>query len=102
MVQLWDLFARCEQAGLRILLTALDTFWTSTRWRHHPWNAANGGPLESMSRALLCPETCAALTARLEFAGRRRGGSGALFAWDLWNQIDPANAENSADPIAWK
>ena len=98
MVQLWDdLFMLCEQVGLRILLTPLDTFWTWIRWKHHPWNRAHGGPLESMSRALLCSDTRAALKARLDFAVERWGGSGALFAWDLWNEIHPGNAEESAD-----
>jgi len=101
MVQLWDdLFEMCERVGLRILLTPLDTFWTWIKWRHHPWNKANGGPTDSMSRALLCSDTRAALKGRLEFAVRRWGGSGALFAWDLWNEIHPANAEGTADCFA--
>ncbi|VWX54711.1 hypothetical protein [Novosphingobium sp. 9U] len=98
MVQLWDdLFALCERVGLRILLTPLDTFWMWLHWRHHPWNRANGGPLEHMSQALLCGETRQAIKARLEFAVRRWGHSGALFAWDLWNEIHPAHAGDSAD-----
>ncbi len=98
MVQLWDdLFAMCERVGLRILLTPLDTFWMWIHWRHHPWNKANGGPLDSMTRALLCGETRNAVKARLEFVVRRWGGSGILFAWDLWNEIHPAHAQDSVD-----
>ena len=98
MVQLWDdLFALCERVGLRILLTPVDTFWTWLHWRHHPWNRANGGKLDHPSRLLLCTDTRAAIKARLEFAVRRWGGSGALFGWDLWNEIHPAQAEGSAD-----
>jgi mannan endo-1,4-beta-mannosidase len=98
MVQLWDdLFAMCERVGMRILLTPVDTFWTWMHWRWHPWNKANGGPLDHPSRLLLCGETRALIKARLEFAVRRWGGSGALFAWDLWNEIHPAQAEESAD-----
>jgi mannan endo-1,4-beta-mannosidase len=98
MVQLWDdLFAMCERVGLRILLTPVDTFWTWLHWRWHPWNKANGGRLDHPSRLLLCGETRALIKARLEFAVRRWGGSGALFAWDLWNEIHPAQAEESAD-----
>jgi hypothetical protein len=97
MVQLWDdLFAMCERVGLRILLTPMDTFWTWIRWRHHPWNRLNGGPLDSFARALIAPEARALLKARLSFAVERWGGSGALFAWDLWNEIHPANAEGDA------
>ena len=98
MVQLWDdLFALCEKVGLRILITPLDTFWMWLHWRHHPWNQANGGPLDHMSRALLCPETRDAVKARLEFVARRWGGSGALFGWDLWNEIHPAHGQGSVD-----
>jgi mannan endo-1,4-beta-mannosidase len=98
MVQLWDdLFALCERIGLRILLTPVDTFWTWLHWRHHPWNRSNGGTLDHPSRLLLCEETRAAIKARLEFAVRRWGGSGALFAWDLWNEIHPAQAQDSAE-----
>jgi len=98
MVQVWDdLFALCEAVGLRILLTPLDTFWMWMRWAQHPWNRANGGPLASMREALLCAETRAAVKARLDFAIHRWGGSGALFAWDLWNEIHPAHAGDNAD-----
>lgn len=98
MVQLWDdLFAMCERLGLRILLTPVDTFWTWINWRWHPWNRANGGPLDTPSRVLLDPAMRDAIKARLEYAARRWGGSGALFAWDLWNEIHPAQAEDSAD-----
>ncbi len=98
MVQLWDdLFALCERVGLRILLTPVDTFWTWLHWRHHPWNRAHGGPLAHPSEILLCRATRSAIKSRLEFAVRRWGGSGALFAWDLWNEIHPAQARGSAD-----
>ena len=98
MIQLWDdLFSLCERHGLRILLTPFDTFWTWLHWRHHPYNRANGGPLETPARILLCPQTRNAIKARLTFAVERWGGSGALFAWDLWNEIHPAQGEDSAD-----
>jgi mannan endo-1,4-beta-mannosidase len=98
MVQLWDdLFALCERVGLRILLTPFDTFWTWLHWKHHPYSTGQGGPLDHPSRLLLCPHTREAIKARLTFAVERWGGSGALFAWDLWNEIHPAQAQESAD-----
>jgi len=98
MIRLWDdLFALCEQYGLRILLTPYDTFWMWIRWKHHPYNRANGGPCAKRSQWLLCPDTLAAIKNRLTFAVERWGGSGALFAWDLWNEIHPSHAENSTD-----
>jgi hypothetical protein len=98
MVQLWDdLFRLCERVGLRILLTPFDTFWTWLHWKHHPYSSRNGGPLGHPSRLLLCSDTRKAIKDRLSFAVERWGGSGALFAWDLWNEIHPAQAEDSAD-----
>jgi hypothetical protein len=95
MVRLWDdLFALCEKYGLRVLLTPYDTFWMWLRWRHHPYSQAQGGPCAEPSQWLLDPGMRAAIKGRLTFAAERWGGSGALFAWDLWNEIHPAHAGN--------
>jgi mannan endo-1,4-beta-mannosidase len=92
MVQLWDdLFALLERVGLYVLLTPVDTFFMWIRWRHHPWNVANGGPCAQRTSWLTCPDTRAAIKGRLAFASDRWGGSPALFAWDLWNEIHPAH-----------
>ncbi|GAO38580.1 hypothetical protein SCH01S_16_00990 [Sphingomonas changbaiensis NBRC 104936] len=100
MVQLWDdLFALCERVGMRLLLTPVDTYWTWMHWKDHPWNRANGGPLAHPSEILTCAETRDAIKARLTFATRRWGHSGALFAWDLWNEIHPSQAGWSAEPF---
>jgi hypothetical protein len=100
MVQLWDdLFGMCERVGLRILLTPVDTFWTWMHWRWHPWNRANGGPLAHPGNMLICRATRDLIKGRLEFAVRRWGGSGALFAWDLWNEIHPA--QGGGDVGCW-
>ncbi|WP_426956567.1 hypothetical protein [Muricoccus radiodurans] len=93
MVTLWDdLFRLCESVGLRVLLTPFDTFFTWVHWRHHPYNRANGGPCEHPGVFLTCPDTREVIKARLAFATERWGGSGVLFAWDLWNEIHPAHA----------
>lgn len=98
MVRLWDdLFAMCARHGLRILLTPVDTFWMWMHWRHHPWNVANGGPLKRMHEVLLNRDTRDAIKTRLTFMVTRWGGSGALFAWDLWNEIHPAQGGGSVD-----
>ncbi len=98
MVALWDdLFALCERARLRILLTPFDTFWAWMHWRHHPYNSRNGGVVDKPSRWLSDERFRAAIKNRLSFAVRRWGGTGALFAWDLWNEIHPAHGEDSAE-----
>lgn len=98
MVKLWDdIFALCEQYGLRILLTPYDTFWMWLRWRKHPYKKANSGPCEKRNQWLLCADTRKAIKHRLAFATERWGGSGALFAWDIWNEIHPAHAGDNVE-----
>ena len=100
MVRFWDdLVGLCEQVGLRLLLTPLDTFFTWIRWRHHPYNALNGGPCAGREQLLTCQGTRAALKRRLAFATERWGGSGAVFAWDLWNEMHPAHG--GRDPASF-
>ena len=100
MVAYWDdLFALCEKYGIRVLLTPFDTFWMWLRFKHHPYSRNRGGPLEHPSQTLLCLETREAIKARLRFAAERWGGSGVLFAWDLWNEIHPAQGGMSAEPF---
>ena len=91
MVQLWDdLFMLLERVGLHVLLTPYDTFFMWVRWRYHPYNKANGGPCASRRELLTSAATRDAIKARLAFASDRWGGSPALFAWDLWNEMHPA------------
>ena len=95
MVALWDdLFQLVEQAGLRILLTPLDTYFHWVRWDLHPYNTANGGPCASRQSLMVDPAVRTLIKARLDFATRRWGHSGALFAWDLWNEMHPVQGED--------
>jgi mannan endo-1,4-beta-mannosidase len=94
MVARWDrIFGLAERHGIRLLLTPFDTFWMWKRWARHSHNPANGGPC---AREQLLTSSAArdAIKARFAFAIDRWGGSGALFAWDIWNEIHPAYGGN--------
>ena len=98
LARVWDeLVALCRRVGLRLLLTPFDTFFTWTNWDAHPYNRANGGPCTGRDRLLTCPTTRSFIKRRLEFATRRWGGDGVIFAWDLWNELHPAQGENRPD-----
>lgn len=98
MVQLWDdLFRLAAAAGLRVLLTPFDTYFHWVRWDIHPYNAANGGPCPDRTSLMVHPGVRALVKARLAFATGRWGGSGALFAWDLWNEMHPVQGEDRPD-----
>lgn len=101
MVQFWDdLIAMCERVGMRLLLTPMDTYFQWVRWDVHPLNVAHGGPCADRTRLMVCPATRAVIKRRLEFATRRWGGSGAVFGWDLWNEMHPAQADGRVGAFA--
>ncbi len=82
-----DLILLCERVGLRLLLTPFDTFFTWVMWDDHPYNADRGGPCRDRNDLLTHPLGMAAVKRRVAFAVERWGGSGAVFAWDLWNEL---------------
>jgi hypothetical protein len=93
MVRLWDdLLGMCARIGLRVLLTPFDTFWHWRRWARHPYNRRHGGPCASRAQFLSCRDTREHVKRRLAFATERWGASGVVFAWDLWNELHPAQA----------
>ena len=95
LIQVWDdLFRLAGAAGLRILLTPLDTYFHWVKWELHPFNAANGGPCAARTSLMVDPGVRALVKARLAFATERWGGSGTLFAWDLWNEMHPVQGED--------
>jgi hypothetical protein len=95
MVTLWDdLIALCQRHEIRLLLTPFDTFFTWNNWERHPYNRDNGGPCADRRQLLTCPRTRALIKARLAFATKRWGGSGVVFAWDLWNEMHPVQGED--------
>ena len=82
-----ELIRICERQGLRLLLTPFDTFFTWVKWSEHPYNEGLGGPCREPIELLTHPEGMAAVKRRIAFAVGRWGGSGAVFAWDLWNEL---------------
>ncbi|MBP1807261.1 hypothetical protein [Rubellimicrobium aerolatum] len=101
MVRLWDdIFALCARHRLRLLLTPFDTFWLWLRWAKHPYNRINGGPCPQRRQLLTHRPTIEAIKARLTFIVERWGGSGVVFAWDLWNEMHPAHMGDSAAGFA--
>ncbi|GGM89917.1 hypothetical protein GCM10010967_23490 [Dyadobacter beijingensis] len=100
MVQFWDdLFALCEKYKIRLLLTPFDTFWMARRWKFHPYSQLSGGPCKSKRQWLSCPEMLNAVKKRFTFFIERWGGSGALFGWDLWNEISPLHAGGNMEEL---
>ena len=95
LVAYWDqLFPMLAHAGIRVLLTPMDTYFHWVRWDLHPYNTANGGPCPARTQLMTHPGVRALIKSRLEFATTRWGGTGTIFAWDLWNEMHPVQGED--------
>lgn len=94
-----DLIRICERRGLRLLLTPFDTFFTWVKWGDHPYNADHGGPCRDPLDLLMHPEGMSAVKRRVAFSVLRWGGSGAVFAWDLWNELGHHHGVDDDRPL---
>ena len=101
MIALWDaLFALASKYEIRFLLTPFDTFWMKRRWKVHPYNKRNGGVCSTTTQWLLSKEMRTAIKNRFEYFTQRWGGSGIIFAWDLWNEIHPVHARQEVGQLS--
>lgn len=57
-------------------------------WEKNPYNAGNGGPLESPEEFFTDADAREAYKARLRSLVGRIGDAEALFAWEFWNEAD--------------
>jgi hypothetical protein len=93
------LFEYCRHYGIRILLTPFDTYWMWLRFEHHPYFVGNGGPCPDRTQMLTNRDVREAIKSRLDFVISRWGADGAIFAWDLWNEIHPAYGGDHVESI---
>ncbi|HUQ67110.1 MAG TPA: hypothetical protein VM101_13195 [Flavitalea sp.] len=101
MITLWDdLFMLAEKYKIRFLITPFDTYWMRRRWPYHPYNKRNGGPCSTTTQWLLSAQMRLAIKNRFSFFTERWGGSGVIFAWDLWNEIHPVHARNEVNRLS--
>jgi mannan endo-1,4-beta-mannosidase len=95
-----SIVASAEKHGVKLLLT-MDSFNGycpsfangNCKWDKSVFNSNNGGPLNSYTGYLLFwsdPTAKQAFKALLKFAADRWGGSSAVFAWELFNEVDLA------------
>ncbi len=89
VVEFWDRFIElAEEYGIYLIITPWDPFWMQREWDENPYNIANGGMMEDMRGFLTNPDAVAAQKRRLGFMVDRWGGSAAILAWELMNEIE--------------
>ena len=95
-----------DQMGMRVQIalnhhSAFETsMWSS--WADNPFNAANGGPLEHSMEYFTNPAANDYADRRLRYTVARWGYSTAVFAWELWNEVDLITGYDASVVAAWQ
>ena len=91
-----------EAAGLRIQLVLFyHGMVTDESWDKNPYNSANGGPCYVRNRFFTSQEARDLLKRRLDYILARWGYSTAIFAWELFNEVDICDYQNFDDVVDW-
>jgi hypothetical protein len=95
-----DVFALAEQRGIHLVVSLLpDREFRDDavgHWRENPYNAANGGMLQTPQAFVTDDAAKAMFKRRLRYIAARWGYSPNLLAWEWWNEAELARIETPA------
>ena len=95
------ILAHAAQRGLRVMLTLNSFGPLADDWPNHPWHQANGGWLQYPGEVFLEARAVTAARAQVRYAVARWGASPALWAWELWNEVDGVPGYSPEVALAW-
>lgn len=98
------IIALAEENAIQIQLVLqhhgqFSTFVNPT-WDNHPWNAANGGWLETPSQFFTDPEAIRLTRAKYRYIVARWGYSPAIMAWELFNEVQYTDGYQGEEALA--
>ncbi len=104
----WDqLIREAEESGVYLQVVLQHhgqyTSGTDSSWREHPWNAANGGFLQTPSDFFTSAEARRLTAMKYRYIVARWGYSPAVLAWELFNEVhwtDPMREQHNEAPVA--
>lgn len=91
-----DIVDACEGLGIRFQMVLQHHGQVSTRtnpnWDDNPWNQKNGGFLKTPGEFFTHPEALRRTRNKLRYIVARWGYSPAVFAWELFNEVEWVDA----------
>jgi hypothetical protein len=89
-----QIFDMAEERDIYVVLVLLNCAdfndWQTNGWSGNPYNAAQGGPLDSPEQFVTDPTARALLQRRLNYIVNRWGYATHLLAWEWWNEVNLA------------
>ncbi|MBM4040719.1 MAG: DUF5060 domain-containing protein [Planctomycetes bacterium] len=95
------LLAQCAERGIYVQLVLRYHGMQDASWDKNPYNAANGGPCTWAGDFFTDGKAKDLHKRFLDYVAARWGHSTALFAWELWNEVDLARSDRESDVVAW-
>lgn len=95
------ILAEAERRGVRVMLclyTFGDTNWD---WQLNPYARAAGGWLDHPRQFITDARARAATRALLRYQVARWGHSRALWAWEMWNEVETSEAFDDRAVLDW-
>lgn len=84
------LLQSAEKLGVHVQLALMYHGMLDDSWSKSPYNVSNGGPCSSASEFFTDSRARAQFKQLLDYVVARWGHSTAVFAWELWNEVDLA------------
>jgi len=96
-----DLLDLCQRRGLAVQLVLRYHGMQRDSWDKNPYNTANGGPCKYAGDFFTDARAKDLHKSFLDYVVARWGHSPAIFAWELWNEVDLARADRETDIVDW-
>jgi len=96
-----ELLEKCRSRGIYVQLVLRYHGMQTDSWDKNPYNSANGGPCTFASDFFTDSKARDLHKRFLEYVVARWGHSTAVFAWELWNEVDLARCDREDDLVAW-
>jgi len=99
--RLEQVLALARDSGLRVQLVLAYHGEFDEGWRESPYAAANGGPCAVPGEFFSNAEARAAFRSFLRYVAARWASSPAVFAWELFNEVDLVPQIRRSDVLDW-
>ncbi len=101
LVKVWNyIFEYAKEYDIYLIIEPFDPFWISKNWNENPFNAQNGGPIDSLDQFLENTKVIEDTKLRFKFFIDHWGNTSQILAWEINNEIDLWYGNNNTDDIS--
>ncbi len=100
LIKVWNyIFEYAKKYDIYLIIEPFDPFWMSKNWDESPFNAKNGGPIDSLNQFLENSQVIEDTEMRFKFFIDHWGNTSHILAWEINNEIDLWYGNNNTEAI---